>query len=147
MHITIDFLGEINGEILRLTKSIVREMAARFSPFEYRLGEFNAFPSLDNPRVLVVEVGENGWQSVTLHDDLHNALTEKTRLDLGQAPWRPHVTLGRLKADWDRGVVRDNLRVQHLSWIVDYVELIKSDLTPTGSRYTVLEKFFLTGAL
>jgi 2'-5' RNA ligase len=37
----------------------------------------------------------------------------------------------------------DEIKVEPVEWVVDYVELMESELTPQGPKYAVLESFKL----
>lgn len=56
--------------------------------------------------------------------------------------WKPHITLGRNKAHQAiQGF--NNIKINKIVWLVNTIELIKSDLKPNGSKYTILESYNL----
>lgn len=56
--------------------------------------------------------------------------------------FNPHLTLGRNKFG-DKIVGLDKINVEKIFWQVESVELIKSDLFPSGPQYTILQSFSL----
>ncbi len=169
MHVTVEFLGEIDEARVEKIKEILRALATRRAVFEYRLGGLRAFPDWRAPRVLAVDLeevkntpsysppqrgGDNispplrggargGVDTSSIH--LPNALRQELRragFIVDSRPWTPHLTLGRIKSAGGN-MQKEGIQIPTVSWQVDKIEFIKSELTPQGSRYTVLETFAL----
>ncbi len=113
------------------------------------LGSPGAFPSVTRPRVIYIGLG---GQTDTL-----GRLQEKIASDLEglgfkkeERAFTSHLTLGRLKAAARLpGVAEAFQKVMSLaegSFVVDGLNLYRSELRPTGAVYTVLEKFPFTAA-
>ncbi|MFA5062053.1 MAG: RNA 2',3'-cyclic phosphodiesterase [Patescibacteria group bacterium] len=143
MHVTVEFLGDVKEEQVEHIKNILNNICIQHKPFEYKLKKVNAFPNLEHPNVLVVDIGDDERNSsVNLYVELHNELA-KIGLNLNNRKWYPHATLGRIKPDFSGKISLDNISVQETKWIVDEVLFIKSDLTPAGPVYEVIETFKL----
>ena len=149
LHITLKFLGEEPGAGAVPMRDRLRRLAAAHAPVELALGGVDAFPNLRAPRI--VWMGAAASPAVQrLQRDVDAACG-----DFGYArdarPFRPHVTLGRVKARLDAGALRrlgERARAVHYARTVEVrsVDLMSSTLTPAGSRYAVVESALLGGA-
>jgi 2'-5' RNA ligase len=105
------------------------------------LGRLGGFPSLDRPRALWIGIagGEPELRAVGLRV---NAAIDAAGFDRADKPFRPHLTLGRVREGAQglealRGYVPPPPPpAMPLARIV----VMKSDLHPSGSRYTALRE-------
>jgi RNA 2',3'-cyclic 3'-phosphodiesterase len=138
LHLTLKFLGEIDGSEIAALDAALRDVAARHAPLAMEIGGFGAFPSLRRATVL--------WVGISADPPLM-ALQRDTELALSrlgypreQRSFRPHITVARLQGG---GRPAD---VQRLAGINDYssrvtvtsIDLMRSQLSPAGARYEVL---------
>lgn len=146
IHLTLRFLGEVDAERDAAGRAAWRAALRPLPPFRFSLGAIGRFPPTGRPRVLwlgVTEAGRGG-----LLPDLAERL-ERAARNCGFAaerrPFSPHLTLARAAregrpawpGDIDGGI---DLLVE-----VDRVVLFRSELHPSGARYTALEAFPLEG--
>jgi 2'-5' RNA ligase len=141
LHITLKFLGSIEeSDIQRLIRALGEKLRT-LSPFDYAYEGVGAFPDLNHPRVYWVGTSKN-----LALVQLHTMVEEVTRtfsVANDDRPFHPHVTIGRVKDS--QGINLLTARVKTLTFEpVDArcsdVLLMKSDLLPTGSRYSVLSR-------
>ncbi len=92
LHITLEFLGEINTQYLSQITDTMAKVANNHKPFTLSLGGLGAFPSFKRPRVLWTAVGESLKELEQLRDELHFELKEKEFI-LDDRPFKPHITL------------------------------------------------------
>lgn len=141
LHLTLRFLGEVEPDALEDLERAIAAAAAIVTPFTMRLGGSGAFPSLSRPRVLWVGV-DAAPELLTLH-----AALERELAPLGFAPepgpFRPHLTLGRVRRGAALRGTAALLGEIHFaaSLQVSEFELMRSHLTPEGSRYELLRTF------
>lgn len=144
LHLTLKFLGELPPDALEPAKDGLAEAVAGETLFSLHFFGLGAFPGMARPRVLWVGVAEGGPAAQALQARVEAALTRRG-FAREERPFSPHLTLGRVREP--RGLVqlqqamgRDakmdfgRLEVQALS-------LMRSDLSPGGSRYTELAAF------
>ena len=107
-------------------------------------GTLGAFPSMARPRAIWADVGGD----VAALDNLQGAVGDATSRFGSHAerkPFSPHLTLGRVKrlapADVERlAMALRSVRIaKGAEWIVDRVELLRSERYRCGTRYTVLD--------
>jgi 2'-5' RNA ligase len=105
------------------------------------LGAIGAFPSLEKPRVLWVGVSAGEGELLALGRRV-NAAIDAAGFERADKPFRPHLTLGRVR-EGARGFEAlrgyapptppDPVRL-------DRIVVMKSDLHPSGARYTALRE-------
>lgn len=141
LHVTLLFLGECGRAVLHEVQAVVREVAAARKPVEVSLSGLGAFPNPERPRVVWLGLGDPAPVQ-----ELHRALErEHTRLGLplkGRT-YHPHVTLARVpqKAGYEVGdTLAPTLTTVQFEAPVTFssVDLMSSELTPRGPRYTAL---------
>ena len=149
MHVTLKFLGNIPSSRLTPLFECLNPVAAAHQPFPLELNGLGMFPNRHKPRVLWAGVSGDLGALSRLQQDSEKAITA-----LGhppeERPFRPHITLGRPRrtiSDAQRGrigtVVSGLTPTPPVRWVVDSVEVMQSELHPSGARYTVLDSVAL----
>ena len=135
LHLTLKFLGEVDGSHVTAVGTAVQQVGARHEPLVLRISGFGAFPSLRRASVLWVGVGADP-RLLALQRALEDAL-----VPLGyareQRAFRPHITVARTP----RGPREPD--VSHVTKEFDYqssvpvqtVDVMSSRPGPGGSRY------------
>jgi RNA 2',3'-cyclic 3'-phosphodiesterase len=102
LHFTLAFLGEQPGpeEALAAGESL-REVPR----FELVLSGVGAFPSTMRPRVLWIGVTGGAAELIAAAERLQRALRERG-FTLEERKFRPHLTLGRVRPQGERGAKR-----------------------------------------
>lgn len=139
IHLTLKFLGEVDAaredEIAGGIAAAVR--GAR--PFPMPVGGFGAFPSPQRPRV--VWAGLEPVPPLELLQHRMEQEMERLGFPTEGRPFRPHLTLGRVKRD-ARGAALEGLAtdldalVYETEVSVESVDLMQSTLTRQGAQYT-----------
>lgn len=136
-HCTLKFVGNVSPETVA---ALIREAEQAFwaSPpvLSSRWAGIDGFPSLRRARVLVARLTDDDGTLAALAQALQE-LTAPHDVPLETRPYRPHVTLARLRAPSNLLDLRDALQ---LSGDVELgpVTLYESHLGPGGNRYQVL---------
>lgn len=147
LHLTVRFIGDAPvGHV----EAIARELtacAAAAEPFDMMLDGVGCFPAEGRVRVVWAGVKEDGGVLIPLAEAIDAGLTRLGYPSDGK-PFRPHVTLGRVKEDRSRGELRSAIEAAKLSpsmECVDELVLIASDLSSRGPRYSVISTHALGG--
>ena len=144
IHLTLKFLGNIDGNIISRISGAMKEAGHGISPFRLELGNPGVFPDLK--RVQVIWVGLTG--------DLEPLSRLQQRIEtnlvpLGftaeSRPFKSHLTLARVR-DWATPDDRRSLGQLIMScqlkedycFNVDTIKLIKSQLTREGAIYSII---------
>jgi 2'-5' RNA ligase len=138
LHLTMKFLGEVDESGAVRLAGVADALAARHRPFEMELAGVGAFPNLRRPRVVWTGV-EPDPRLELLHHDLEIACDERG-YELEGRPFRPHVTLARVRAplptERARGFARAAREVAFSATdAVVRLTLFESTLAPSGAGY------------
>jgi 2'-5' RNA ligase len=144
LHVTLLFLGEVDErDVVDLCRAVSTCCSSR-GGFRLAIERVGCFPNPRRPRVVWVGAGSGAQDVVALHDALEPPL-----LDLGcyrreDRPYKPHITLGRVRGDRPTEGLAAAL-ARHAGWQsgtadVNEVLVLSSELTPTGPVYTVLSR-------
>ena len=144
MHLTLKFLGNIPSNGVEPLLDCLKSVASESSPFPLNLVGLGMFPNRRKPRVLWAGVDGDLDALSRLQQGTEDAITA-IGYPPEQRPFRPHITLGRPRrsvsdAQLSRigAVVSALAPLSPVSWQVEAVDLMQSELHPSGARYTVL---------
>ena len=143
LHVTLRFLGDIAPAQVASLVAHVRAQTEALAPFALELGALGSFPPARRPRVLLLEL-----TPLAPLVALARAV-ERGVVSAGCTPepraFRGHLTLGRVR---ERGEPPSLAALAVPPVVFDVTEsvLFASELHPSGSRYTPLERVPLGGA-
>jgi 2'-5' RNA ligase len=147
LHVTLKFLGETTEpqlpEICAVTKQIVEKQPVVMG----KLAGLGAFPHERRPAVVWVGI-EQAQVLGEIADQLNGELSKLGFAPEGRA-FQPHVTLLRVKSrppEELATILAAEARADFGACLIDKIELMQSELTRSGSRYTTLATFSLSGA-
>lgn len=143
IHLTLKFLGDIEPATVPLIGRKLAEIAARQSPFRLQPQACGAFPTLKQMRVL--------WVGLNGDVDILRSLQKRIESSLGalgfqpeKRPFRGHLTLGRVKTRKPipalHKAMLDQQDFRAEAFDVTGLVLYKSDLSPKGAHYTVVDR-------
>jgi 2'-5' RNA ligase len=136
LHLTLKFFGEVGADRLDVIAEALRFAAAGAGPQALALGELGAFPSRSRPRILWV--GVEAPPSLELLQDRIERGFEAIGFPPEGAPFKPHVTLGRVREGQripSRGLDDHASRFQPTPFVAEQLVLYESVLTTGGPRY------------
>ena len=147
LHLTLKFLGELLPDALAQVKDALTEAVSGAAPFRLHFYGLGAFPGMARPRVLWVGVAEGGQAAQALQARLEAALGRRG-FPREERPFSPHLTVGRVReprglAGLQEAMARD-ARMDFGGMEARALSLMRSDLSPAGSRYTELATFPLS---
>jgi 2'-5' RNA ligase len=138
-HCTLLFIGDVNDSAVEDVADQITESVGQHPRFDVRYTGVGFFPTPERARVV--------WAGV--HDDgscagLHERLRIRLRQFLGreQDPrFHAHITLGRVRSPRNLSrliTIAESCTFDHPPVTVREIKIIKSDLRPAGSVYTVV---------
>jgi 2'-5' RNA ligase len=95
LHLTMKFFGEVPPGRLEVIEEAVRAAVPGTGALSLRLAEIGAFPNLRRPRI--IWVGLDAPPALELLQDRLERLTEAIGFAPEGTPFRPHVTLARVR--------------------------------------------------
>jgi len=148
IHVTLKFFGNIEeSRIDPILKSIEAPIRNTL-PFSVKVRGVGAFPHLKNPRVIWIGLVDEKETLTSLQKQIETYL-EKIGFQPEDRPFRPHLTLGRMKSSRGKealvGRMEKYREEEFGDFQVERVVLFKSDLRPSGPIYTSLGDVRLGG--
>lgn len=148
VHLTLKFLGNVEQERIESIAAAVARACNGGAPLDMTLAQAGAFPNVKHPRVYWLGVNEPTGRLLTLQQNIESALAEFD-FPKDERPFSPHLTLGRVKhLDEPEKIARALSMYQPpaVSFTVDEVVVMKSELQQAGAEYTPLHRIKLDGA-
>lgn len=149
-HLTLKFLGEVERDRIGEVVEAMREAISGEASLGLAPGRLAAVPALERPRVLWIEI-ETDPALTRIQAKLEGALAARG-FPQEERPFRPHLTLGRLRRSGPRGdlaalpEVASALDFSEVTFPVDSVVLMASEREPEGARYRVVSRLTLSPA-
>ena len=148
IHLTLKFLGSILPEQVAAISAAVGEVAHGEPLLALNVSGIGAFPNARRPRVIWVGIVGEVERLGRLQTRLESAL-ESLGFQREERPFRPHLTLGRVKdprrpPDLTRALAETTVPASN-PFDVREILVYKSDLRPTGAIYTKLQHLPLAG--
>jgi RNA 2',3'-cyclic 3'-phosphodiesterase len=139
MHLTLDFLGEIDDSELDSVKDKLKSII--FSTFTLKTMSFGFFPTAKKIRVLWLGLERNEY-FIGLQQEIRNLFNHKDK-------FMPHITVARARDV----IIRDahklneamnNIEYRNMEFKVEKFILFKSELMPEGPAHSKLEEYLST---
>lgn len=139
MHITLRFIGEVEPAQADAAESALGEVYG--TPFRLALSGTGRFPPGKRKAPRVLWLGIQGTQPLAaLHDRVEAALRAADLPPGDNKPFKPHITLARLKAQKPVPAadqfLETNADFSAGAFTVESFVLIESELTRDGPRYS-----------
>lgn len=149
LHLTLKFLDDQPETLLPSLTQTMERIAGRHWPVAIRLRGIGAFPNLRRPRIVWVGIAPAPKLELLQHDVEEGCAA--LGVEVEGRPFRPHLTIGRLRGTEGRDAVRElavaarSIRFR-ADTLVSAMELVHSTLTPSGPRYVRLAEAALRSA-
>ena len=146
VHVTLKFLGEVPTKKLPAVKLAIQEAVVGHSPFELEFSTIGTFGGREGLRIMWVGIAGDVLRLEALVRAVNAALAV-VGFEPERRPFRPHLTLGRVRdevptrrrAEIEVAVGKSG--VPQVSWRTAQVSLMRSRLTASGATYEVLATF------
>lgn len=140
LHLTLKFLGDTPEELLPRIKEELASALREKARFRVRLSGIGVFPDRRRPRVIWIGMQDSD-NLLLIQKSVDDAMAKLGYESEGR-PFRAHLTLGRIRSQ--RGLdavlrVFDVLKDMVFGDMeVEAVSVMKSELSPKGSKYSEL---------
>jgi RNA 2',3'-cyclic 3'-phosphodiesterase len=141
-HITMVFLGNVEQSKLELLSTALARSVQQFQPFTISYASLGAFPNIHTPRIIWIGIRNN---PVVL--DLQatvQRICEEFSFPKEDRAFHPHITLGRVKESRNLSRLTEAIKTitfEPIETRCSNLLLMKSELHPSGSLYTILKSF------
>jgi len=117
-------------------------LAREYRPIKLRLDSLGVFPKPAEPKIIYIKTEEFDGE---IFDSMAFALgreLEKLGIDIKHRPWRPHITIGRVKYLSSQLDI-DSIAPSPLRFEIKSIELMESDLSGEYPEYKIIESYKL----
>jgi len=140
-HLTLKFLGNIPEQKVDAIGGALEQAVTGLAPFQLEVRGLGVFPNPSSARVVWIGFGHS--EALSALQARVERVLEELEFPPEDRPFRPHLTLARLKSKDNLRALQEYLREAGPSATagtvpVDEVVLFRSDLRPDGARYTRL---------
>lgn len=155
VHLTLRFLGETTEPQRQAIQEMLTALTAQQKPFTLSLSQAGCFPTMDTPNIVWLGLEEEGNALLSLQGAIEQQV-QAAGFAVERKPFRPHLTIGRLKRSVTRPQSKQigQVLAQQLPrmtppprpagrFVVRAVVHLQSQLQPTGAIYTPLQIFNL----
>lgn len=154
-HLTLRFLGEMQPAQRPLLEAGLRALVARHTPFSLALRGIGVFPDWRRPTILWLGVAESAPLRA-LQGEVEQA-AQAAGFSGEARRFTAHLTLARVQRTFSPSLAHSLGSAVHAaaqqqglvdwtqSFDVNRIELMRSELHPSGARYTVLADYALEG--
>lgn len=150
LHLTLKFIGEQEERVVPRFAEACAAVAGSARPHRLAFAAYGAFPNLRRPHVVWLGISAGGEQLARVAADL-DAVCETLGVARDARPFRPHLTLGRVKRELSKQestalaqAARSASSQEAI--MVESIDLMRSDLGGAGPVYTLLASAPLGGA-
>ena len=141
MHVTLKFAGQLDVAAVAPIGQALRTLAEGRPPPGACKVKLDAFPKVQHANIVVAELVDASGDLAKLAAAV-DKLTAKYGVAKEDRPFRPHVTLARLKRPYDaRKWLRGDIAEAAGDCRCASLTLYRSDLKPDGSVYIPLATF------
>ncbi len=146
VHVTLKFLGEVPLKKLPAVKLAVQEAVVGHAPFELEFSNIGTFGGREGLRIMWVGVAGDVLRLEALVRSMNAALAV-VGFEPERRPFRPHLTLGRVKDEIatrrraEIEVAVGRMAVPPSGWRTSQVSIMSSRLGPAGATYDILASF------
>jgi 2'-5' RNA ligase len=145
LHLTLKFVGEVEPARAEELSAASARAATGAGPFALTISAAGAFPRRGAPRVLWLGVEDESGGLASLHRRLEDEC-EAAGFARDDRPFSPHLTLARAREQASARRLADLHRqtpFEPQTFQVAELLVIRSELSPGGSRYTALSRHLL----
>lgn len=147
LHLTLKFLGQVEQDRLGAIGKAVADVAVGCGPVHLVFQGLGAFPRPREARVIWIGLS-HGAEVLTALQARIEAGLESLGFAREARPFTAHLTLGRVRGPAHREqlarVITGATTEALGEMVLDRIELMKSNLSPGGARYSILQSFPLT---
>lgn len=148
LHITLKFFGDVEQARVPDLSLAAERAASSVAPFTLAIAGAGVFPPRGAARVLWLGIRDASSNLTRLHAALEDECAAQG-FKREERPFHPHLTIARLRQPSGAGRLAAHhiaLGFEAAEQNVNGIVLLRSELHPTGSRYTPLSHYRLSSS-
>ena len=149
IHLTLHFLGNIHESLVSGINNQLNEIARYTQPFIVKLSDIGVSPHIKKSRIIWIGIKEN-YRTLNRPRILTGTKLSTLGIVTASSPYKPHITLGRVKKNCQISTKRSKELMQQLTcqnlkleWEIHELHLIHSRPTSEGFAYQNIGVFRL----
>jgi 2'-5' RNA ligase len=143
VHLTLKFLGPVEAQLIPKLSAAVEAITKGEAPLTVDVKGTGVFPNARAPRVVWLGLGGDIDALAELARKV-DAACEGLGFKPEGRPFKPHLTLGRIKSTKGSKALMDALKsfenVELGGFKAESISIMKSELKPSGAVYTQLQE-------
>lgn len=143
LHLTMKFLGDVEEENMPAVAHALAGAAAHVPPITVSIRGTGYFPPRGRPRIVWLDMAQGAEELTALQGEMEGVL-EPLGFARERRPFRPHLTIGRVRELRERALLMSLLEeAKERRWgtfCAETIHLMRSELFPTGPRYSILRE-------
>lgn len=142
LHITLKFIGDVEAPHVRALSRAAGAAAISVRPFCLTIDESGTFPPRGAPRILWLGVRDESGRLSQLRRRLEREC-QAAGFPREERAFKPHLTVARLRTPKDAHALSEAHRRMPFGphrFQVSELLVIRSELSPGGSRYTTISR-------
>ena len=148
LHLTLKFLGNVDADRVGKVSAAASRAVKSIQPFPVSISQTGSFPKNGNPRVLWIGIQDptGGLSELQARLERECDVEGFSRED---RPFHPHLTIARLRKPAgarELAQAHKELPFEPTEIVVTELDVIRSELSSKGSRYTIISRHGLTAA-
>lgn len=143
IHLTLKFFGNVAPAMIESLSRALGQATSGVTPFTVSVGTSGSFPGRGLPKVLWVGVEDCSGKLSKLQESIERE-SEAHGFPREIREFHPHLTIARLRSSSGaRELAGDHLKIGFPVTEFEARELIliRSELSPSGSRYSVIQRY------
>lgn len=139
MHLTVRFIGDIDDGKTKKVARCISDAVSGIDPFVITIKGAGCFPKRSRPTV--VWIGAEPQETLGLIAERISANLKAANIGFDEKPFKSHITVGRCSGTVDLDGFFDRYSGKEFtSFLCDEILVMRSELSPSGARHTVLER-------
>lgn len=150
LHLTLKFYGELSNPQLDRLNCILEKIVNERTGFTFQATGSGVFPNPDRARILWI--GSTPCPQLTNLAVYVDSFSKDLNVEPEKRLFSPHLTIGRIRDGFEKSAIQSAVKeflnhpAGNMGIIpVEKIVLMRSELNPTGARYTPIKEFFLNG--
>jgi 2'-5' RNA ligase len=147
LHCTLKFLGDTRDELVPRIIAALHETCRTAGPLTLSYAGLGCFPGRRDPRVIWAAIQDTDGALKAVATSIEAAMAA-LGFERERRAFSPHVTLGRVKGQ--RGMAELLATMETITFdcppvLIQEILLVRSELRPNGSLYSVVERVPMPG--
>ncbi|MFN2452870.1 MAG: RNA 2',3'-cyclic phosphodiesterase [Pyrinomonadaceae bacterium] len=147
LHLTVKFFGDVErARVEEQLAPAAARAAQNFLPFNLVVEGAGAFPPHGLPKVLWLGIADASGALSHLQSALESECA-KASFPRERRVFHPHITIARLRTPAgakELAAIHAQMGFEAIALTVSEIVLMRSELTPNGSRYTIISRHELS---